>query len=1276
MIKQTVSFLVLTILLSLTSVQAAEDSARAGALAALESGDLDLALERFLTVLEGNPEDGEAMQYVIMLAAEAGIPGLAAQMLQGQVELAIQQSDIERVQALNEEISALYSSQPEWITQSLAAASSVGEDQAEVVDAIAEMSTEVQAAMEAGDFESAVAAQEGVMQLAQEMLGQEHWLTAAAVRDLGFIYRQLGMVEEADAYYNEAIALATAILSEEHPQTLEIYGLLGELYSAAGGVDEAQAIGDMVIGGLEASLGEANVKTIEARMNQVSVLESAGRYEEAGAMLAAICASVEENYGVFHARTSDCLLNQANMAMTRGELAEAGALYDLAISRMGESVPAINASVLNALSLRADIYRETGEYQVARDLLSGVIQTALQIGATGASYTAKSYLGRVFNNEGEYEKAQKITEEVLDFGLSNWLDRPMDIYNTMLELGVIYQRQGKSADAEAIYEEALQGLSELVGDQHPSTLVALNNLGQVYEEIGMYDKAEPILKLALDSLEATLGPENPQTSRARNNLALLFESQGNFREAEPLYSQSIEILSRTRGDDYTDTIAVRNNLAFLYMMMEDYERSAEMFERVQEQWMVLFGEEHQATLKAMNNLGRIYHKLHRLGEAEQLILRAVEVRRNVLGAEHPDVVRSMIDLGAVYIDQERLPEADGILTEALALAERVLGEQHPYTFEALNNLARAKEAQNQLQAAVELRETGFARRSVFLDRMLWVTGENAREGYIRLHRPEFSEYLALLTRLQGGDNGKRAIGASLQRKGLLLKVTSEIQQISKLSSDPALKKVSEELQSARKELAAMTLSGPTAETQGRHVQVLYDLEQRVNELQGDLGRASVRYRSSIAQINMDTLAGVIPEGTALVDFLTYEEGDESKVLAGVAINDGGEVRYELIQYPDRSEIDNAIIEYRTVIQDDQADEDELLEIGQIAYEMVWQPIADVIGDTAYVYLIPDGTLNILPFNALINLDEEYLIQTHDLHILTSGRDLLPTGYRLAQGEYVIFGGPDYDSDKVVSSEVLSAAQGRRSAALQLGIRGAGGGLRGLNFAPLPGAEKEGRIITSQVKENDSPNEFFTGAAAQEGVLSDMQKAPEILHLATHGFFLKADDTLRKRLLKLQRSGEIQVPPPGDNPLLRAGMAFAGINTNAQFLGDIDTVNDGVLTALEVLDLNLSGTKLVVLSACETGLGQIHEGEGVYGLRRSFQEAGVAEVVASLWAVSDAGTQALMTDFYDRILAGSPAREALRETQLAMMDSPEWGYPYIWSAFMIVGSYESAGIRVQ
>ncbi len=1279
MIKRSFSFFLLVLMFATSQVQAADDSGPTtmdAAKQALQSGDIDAALEGYLGVLDASPDNVEAMQAVAMIALEMGITDLAGQMLVSQQEVAVRESDQALLTETNAEIADIYSMLPGEVTAAVAMAARVEEEQEDILATYQEMSAEAESLVQAGDFESAIGVLDGLLLLSQDMLGPEHWLTAIAARDLGYAYRQLGMAEEADGYYNEAVAIASITLGEDHPETIAIYGLMAELYTAAGMMGEAEGVYDLVIGTLSATLGEGHEKTIDARLTRVAAYEYSGMYDEARATLADICAVIEMNYGAWHPQTLDCLRQKASLASSTANFVEATETYDLIVTRMAESLSTIDADALNVLSQLAEVYRQQGDYDQAKTLLSGVIRTAIQIGALETGYTAKSYLGRVLNNQGELNKAQAVTEEVLEYGLANWGDRPLAIYNTLLELGAIYQSQGKLAEAEATFQEALQGLMELVGETHPSTLVALNNLGQVYEQNGQYDLAEPILKEALDSLEATLGSANPQSSRARNNLALLFESQGNFREAEPLYKQTIEVLSESQGDDYTDTIAVRNNLAFLYMMMEDYDKSAAMFARVLEQWTVIFGEDHQFTMKAMNNLGRVNQRLGKLAEAEQLVAGALERRRAKLGPEHLDVIRSMIDLGSIYIDQDRLPESDEILTSAVTLAEKVLGNQHPYTFEALNNLARSKEAQEQYTAALEIRQTGFERRSEFLDTMLWVTGENAREGYIRLFRPELNDYLNLLTRSGIPDAGKLAIGASLQRKGLLLKLTSEIQQISRMTDDPKMSSIANELQEARKELAALTLSGPTAETKGRHVQALYELEQIVNELQGEIGRASVRYRSSISQISVDTLAAALPEGTALVDFLTYEEGEDKKILAGVVVNEDGEIRYELLTYADRSEIDEAIIEYRTIIQDDQADEDEQLEIGQIAYELVWDPVNEAIGDAEYVYLIPDGTLNILPFNALVDADESYLIQTHDIHTLTSGRDLLPNGYRLAQGDYVILAGPDYNSDDVVSEEELDVARGRRSAALQMDIRGAGGGLRGLQFSPLPGAYKEGEIIQEQVIEKKAPNIFFFGADAQERVLTDLENPPEILHMATHGFFLKPDEKLRKRLLKMQRGAEINFPPPGDNPLLRSGMAFAGINTNAQFLGDIDTVNDGVLTALEVLDLNLSGTKLVVLSACETGLGEIHEGEGVYGLRRSFQEAGVAEVISSLWEVSDAGTQALMTSFYDRVLTGTPARIALRETQLEMMDSPEWGYPYIWSAFMIVGSYESAGITVQ
>lgn len=1247
----------------------------ASARLAAESGDSAGALDQYMEILAETPGNPEALEGAANQAMMLDIPDLAAEMWVQRVNLAVANGDRETAQLGNEVISSIYETTPAWIQAASEKAGAFNDEQAEALVVIDEMTGEAHNALDMGDFGNAIAAQEGALLVAQDLFGNTHGVTIAANRDLGVIYRQIGMAQDAGTFYTNALVAAEEALGPNHPDTLEIQSLIAELYRAIGMFKESDQVARRVVAGYSEALGASHLMTLSARYAVMDQLQAANQFDNALVTVTDLCETIESAYGPYHPQAINCLQTTASLLTTMGQLAQAETTYGQVIDRMSAVKTDVDSEVLNALVQIAEIYRVFGRYQQSKDLLSGVIHTSLLIGNVEGSYTAKSYLGRVLNNEGDYDKAQLLTEEVLDYGTTAWQSSPLKVYNTLLELGSIYQGQGKLADAEATYEEALQGLVELLGDANPSVLVARNNLGQIYEQAGLYDKAEPLLKETLAKMESILGEDHVNTLNIRNNLALLYESQGNFREAEPLYIKSLDTMIELYGEDHTNTNAVKNNLAYLYMLMENYEQSAEIFEDVRVRWQALFGESHANTLKATNNLGRVYKREGKLDLAEARISEALSLRQKALGKDHIDSIRSMIDLGGVYIDQERLEEAKKILTDALALAESQLGNLHPYTFEALNYLAQAMEDMNELQASVELREKGFERRSDFLDTMLWTTGENAREGYIRLHRPEFNAYMSLLARIGDEASARRMIDASLQRKGLLLKVTSEIQQIATMATDPELKGLATELSNARKELAAKTLSGPTIETKGNHVQVLYELEQKVNEIQGQLGRASVRFRTSIASSSSERLTDSMRKNSALVDFMGYEGDGEPKLLASVITKTGGKVTFHLVHFSDRDALEKSILLYREMIQDDQADEDYLVEVGIEAYDYIWSPLMEVFGDIAHVYLIPDGLLNIAPFGALMSPDEEYLIQTHDLQILTSGRDLLPSEYRLAEGQYLVMAGPNYDSEEVVSKEEIKVAAGRRSAALQLGIRGAGTGLRGLNFAPLPGAVEEGKIIIDQVESNDAASDNFFGDNAQEQVLVGMKTPPEVLHVATHGFFLKADDTLKKRLLKAQRGTETHVPPPGDNPLLRAGLAFAGINTNAQFLGEIDTTNDGVLTALEVLDLNLSGTKLVVLSACETGLGEIHEGEGVYGLRRAFQEAGVAEVVSSLWEVSDAGTQALMTDFYDRLLAGEPAREALRNTQLDMINSPQWGYPYVWSAFMIVGSYESAGFAV-
>jgi CHAT domain-containing protein len=218
----------------------------------------------------------------------------------------------------------------------------------------------------------------------------------------------------------------------------------------------------------------------------------------------------------------------------------------------------------------------------------------------------------------------------------------------------------------------------------------------------------------------------------------------------------------------------------------------------------------------------------------------------------------------------------------------------------------------------------------------------------------------------------------------------------------------------------------------------------------------------------------------------------------------------------------------------------------------------------------------------------------------------------------------------------------------------------LVFTPLAGTADEAKALQGLLKLN--AQEVLTGANATEEKLKGLH-GPRILHVATHGFFLSDQQVAAATLRPISFGAEAPPLPLGENPLLRSGLAVAG--ANARRSGDRD---DGILTAAEAAQLDLRGTQLVVLSACDTGLGEVQQGEGVYGLRRALVLAGAQAQLVSLWKVADAQTQALMVDYYQRLLKGEGRSAALREAQRAMIANPATQHPYYWAAFIHVGSW--------
>ena len=337
---------------------------------------------------------------------------------------------------------------------------------------------------------------------------------------------------------------------------------------------------------------------------------------------------------------------------------------------------------------------------------------------------------------------------------------------------------------------------------------------------------------------------------------------------------------------------------------------------------------------------------------------------------------------------------------------------------------------------------------------------------------------------------------------------------------------------------------------------------------------------------------------------------------------------------------------------------------------LWKPLEHYIAHKAKVYLVPDGVLHLLPFGALIDEKGRYLAQAHDLVLLASSRDLVVAPAEGQSTEPTIFSAPEYDFPG--QSESTDSGEVRAS-------RTSGLNLSDVHFNPLPGTAREGERIARLMQQHQQAFRHYTGADATEAALAEVSH-PRILHLATHGFFLdglaalEGDGgtglrgfepvTLEVGGGQIAPSAALR-PKPVGNPLLRSGLALTGANLGVRGIKQKDG-NDGILTAMEVLSLDLVGTDLVVLSACETGVGDIKQGQGVYGLRRAFQEAGAKVVLSTLWSIDDEGTQAFMDRFYNLYLGGTPPQQALLAVQREFIADSRWKHPYYWAPFVMVG----------
>jgi tetratricopeptide (TPR) repeat protein len=840
--------------------------------------------------------------------------------------------------------------------------------------------------------------------------------------------------------------------------------------------------------------------------------------------------------------------------------------------------------------------------------------------------------GNEHHNHGNYQEALSLYQRSLEIYEKVRGPQHPDTATNLARIAEVYRTTGDYAKALPLLERSLSIQEKSFGSQHPNAATVLKNLGEVYNSIGDYSKALPLFERALAIQEKSFGSQHPNAATILYNLGEVYNSMGDYDKALPLFERALAIREKSLGFDHSDTAANLNKLGEVYSSMGDYAKALPLFERVQAIREKSLGFEHSITEKSLNNLAEVYNSMGDYAKALPLFERALAIREKALGPHHPQTATSLNNLADVCSSLGDYVKAQSLHERALAIREKSLGPQHPNTAVSLNNLAHLTYRMGDFLSARNYASRQIAAKQRELQSILTLD-EHTRLAW---QKKNLSYWTACVLRPEP------LAQLVLRWKGVVLDSLLEDRSLAiSAQHDPEDRAKLEEIATLRSKLAKISLDN-------QHQQEAASLQEQIGLLQRALSkRASLggRIRQS-AEITLDAILPSLSKGEVLVDFIRFKDpklkGDEAACYGAVVT--GGDGSPAFVRIEGAQAIDRAVDALRSAIT--QGNETEVESQTHFLSEKLWQPIAAKIPrDAKHLFICPDANLNFLSFAALLESDGRFVAEKYPIAYLGSGRDLARKPSSSPSKTLALFANPDFD----ISS---SSSPSREMLAMRSAEADAFGTIA---LPPLPGTESEAKSLQFLAKSHDWQTQAALGAEATEASVRQVKK-PGILHLATHGFYLDSSDSAPAKdsrgMSVIEASDNEPALPMAPrshvvDPMRASGVALTGAQSTLKSWSQRrapDPENDGILTAEEVASLDLEGTWLVTLSACETGVGEARSGEGVFGLRRAFMIAGAENLLMTLWPVADATTAQIMGDFYRRAFASGDAPGSLATVQ--------------------------------
>ena len=982
------------------------------------------------------------------------------------------------------------------------------------------------------------------------------------------------------------------------------------------------------------------------------------------------------------------------------------------------------------MSLERDIAtfcKANGDTNRAIEVLKRSIEIAEQNGGPDHPEIAISLtqLGALLTELHEYERALPLLRRSLAIydKVATATTPEMGLASLIDKVAFCHEELGQFSDALPLRRRSLSIREAVLGRSHSDLAEAVSVVATLSYLSSDLPEAAALLKRAVALQEKIMSREasaavasllNPATvadsvQRAGVNAAKLIskllglaaiQRDMGDHEAATSVKRALSLAEQTFGNDHALVAAALNMEATLYLVPDRYELALPLLIRSLEIQERALGKDHPELVSTLNNLALAQKNLGRSDDAVRTMERSLALGE-AQGKEHPGLVTLLLNLGSFYRDEGNFSAALPLLQRSLELGQKMFGRVHPATTLAACHLAIWDIQQGTFPEHLFVPGGVLFSWRTFLPAQLpFLTDTEAFQFLDRYVFLTEGLHSMCALNLKGGAGKLQQLGAEglLQSKAIV-EEAGLLRAILETNPSNATRKNRDRLRAAHQKLLAMAGRDLAPDQRASETR---EAEEEVRQLEDELARTSRLVADSLRKRDT-TLAEVIagfPTSAALIDLIQYRrwdyaaKSDQRKEVRYAAYltfpmaKDSTNVVVERVDLGEAGPINEAVELICRRMGAGQFRAKDLETALQRLSELVYVPLARHLTNVSHLIVCPDGQLSRVPFEMLLvskpGEPPRYLVEEKIISYVGSGREvarLAQPSARVKTNAPVVMGNPDFDLDlssrssrreeaQTSKSEIGSRkSEENKSLLTSAATRPLSRTYRGFKFAPLPGAEEEAAGVAKML---GGDCVMRLGKDAREAELKAVV-SPCVLHLATHGFFLTDQEFKRTNAmpdLLASTSGFIprrnRTDEEWENPMVRCGIALAGANHARQITNAV--AEDGLLTGLEASLLNLQGTELVILSACESGAGEVKIGEGVMSLRRAFRIAGAETVLASHWQVNDRATSRLMTEFMRRWRAGEPRAKAWREAQLLLLRSKDFSNPYFWAAFTLTGQW--------